>query len=29
MFKANEVGRKIREINPFIDMKINLSWCKN
>ena len=29
MFKANEVGRKIREINLFIDMKINLSWCEN
>ena len=28
MFKTTETEREIREINPLIDMQINLSLCK-
>ena len=28
MFKAAEVERKIREINLFVDLQINLSLCR-
>ena len=28
MFKTTETEREIREINPLIDMQINLSLCR-